>query len=142
MLELALSATILAWTNDTQQVPVAERVIYEATCNQQLYRVTEEKGAISIERADKKKDFSQTAFSSSYRGGSFLGRFTLACDRTNDHFTVSFFGVEALPAQGFKSAGGSLILNGKLDVVQDRAVVAADYNLVDFNKRRLEVMPK
>lgn len=142
MLELALATSILAWTNDTQQVPVAESAVYEATCNHQLYRVTDEKGALTIERGAQKRDFSQTAFAHSYREGSFLGRFTLACDRTNDHFTVSFFGVEALSAQGFRSVGGSLLLNSKLDVVQDRAVLAADYNLVDFNKRRLEVMPK
>lgn len=141
LVELAMAVQVIAQAADHHNVPTAERVQYEARCNDRDFKLTEEGGKLVLVVGSQRRDLSDTAFSQSYRSGSFIGRFTLACRRQGEEFTYSFFGVEIPQTEAITSAAGAITFNGKLDILDDVAISRRKINLVDFNKRRLERIP-
>jgi len=141
LVELAMTAQVIAQAADHHNVPTAERVQYEARCNDRDFKLTEEGGKLVLVVGAQSRDLSDSAFSRSYRAGSYIGRFTLACRRQGEEFTYSFFGVEIPQTEAISSAAGAITLNGKLDVLEDVAISRRQMNLVDFNKKRLERIP-
>lgn len=136
---LLLSATVIVIADDSYRVPQMERAVLEGKCYDREIRLVEERGALSLYVDGNNHDISATAFVRSYLKGSYLGRFTIACKRNGDGFSVNFFGVE-IPRTGAPlSSIGSISFNGSMATSLDVAIVPEeDLNLYQFNMRRNE----
>lgn len=139
---IAAAAAVSISSADQFHAPQSERYLYEANCHGRVIQVEDANGKLSVTAANGpgKKDLSATTFYQSYLAGSYVGRFVLACGSDQKHIAYGFLGYEVGKKGEARTVEGLLQLGAELQVVSDAAIAPAQLSLVDFNKRRLDIL--
>ena len=136
LLAAASTTTVVVSSDDSYHVPQVERSVLEGRCNDREIKLTEQRGKMTLAVNGEARDISGSTFGKSYLGGSYIGRFTIACRRDSKGFSLNFFGVEVPKDGSPETVAGSLNYDASQAVITGSAITRHEINLYQFNARR------